>query len=141
MLLIRGLVSLLILTITICDAANSQSMAVGFFPTPPPTVVLKHAVGVLLRYGVGMKAGGLTIETTTGPVVFYVSTSMKIDGKLISCTIPPHGSFRASTESCDDWPSTLTLGHSTVNVAYWDTLRTDIRQTVHVSNSMTIVTP
>ncbi len=122
------------------DAAVAATID-SFFPAPPPNVRVEHVQGILQVYGIGMHLGGFQLETAHGPVDFYVSTSMKIDGVLVRCLIAPHGTFRASPEICPDWPAKIVLGRSVVKVAYWDAWRPDIARTVHVSNSMTTVSP
>ncbi len=77
--------------------------------------------GVLVNFGNGNRAGGLTIRVANGKSQDY-ATSIGPDGtkwqhRLISCMWMPDP--KNSSSACAEWPKQIVPGKTIVRVTYW----------------------
>ena len=86
-------------------------LAMAFFPAPPAHAPAHVARGVLLSYGVGSAEGHLALRERDGKIAdFYIAFPMRVNGRDLRCAFP---------QQCPQWPATLVVGKSRVNVTYW----------------------
>ena len=108
-----------ILAIPQVSTAQSQS----FFPARPQGESLYAIDGVLVDYAVGRSSGTFVIKTPPLGVhqEFYIGYPMKINGRIVKCTVPPIDGQNADNVYCKDWPSNILLGKTRVRVTFWKT--------------------
>jgi len=117
---LRSWVLLLVAMLSMPPTVFSQNSS--FLPPRPQNAVLHTSQGTLLDYGIGNKSGGFSVrEKTTGKTLeFYVGWPIRIDGRIVTCSIAPKDSFKPDRQFCSDWPYQVRLGHTNVKVTYWN---------------------
>lgn len=84
--------------------------------------MIHSAAGVLLSFGIGMRAGGFTIRDNAGQIVAFAVARLpfRVDGVPIDCPLPPRPGEPRNPRLCPRWPATLHLGATRVRVTYWE---------------------
>ena len=110
----------MIISTAIASANLARAQNDAFFPEQPSGADLNKTTGVLLDYGIGNKSGAFSIRSADGKITdFFIGSSMRINGKIVKCTIAPTRTFTPDPQLCNDWPSDVHLGSTDVVVTYW----------------------
>jgi hypothetical protein len=100
----------------VCSYADDAS----FFPEGPKNQAVRTTTGVLVDYGIGNKSGSFLVRDNSGTEKsFYTSWPMNIGGKPVTCSVPPLDDYKPDSSLCKDWPNSIKLGKTRVEVYYW----------------------
>jgi len=70
-----------------------------FFPErPPKDVKLNSVKGILVDYGIGNKSGSFSIRIENANSRFFIGWPMRINEKLVTCSLPPFEGFTPDPE-------------------------------------------
>ncbi len=122
-------------------SAPNFAQKTSFFPEPPKDAKRLSAEGILNDYGIGNSSGTLYLQDSKSGTeeTFYISSSIQIDGKPVTCIAPPKGDFSPSADLCSDWPKSLVLGKTKVRVSYWFHEPETFQETYRVTDSLNII--
>jgi hypothetical protein len=124
----------------VAACANPALSDAAFYPARP-SGTLSQIQGTLTVYGHGNELGGFTIvDKNKVSHTFYMGKNMQVNGKRVYCGRAPTSTYKPNTTIvCPDWPSSIVIGHSIVNVLYWNTTYQGAK--IQASDSITLVTP
>ncbi len=79
---------------------------IGFFPSRPRGVSVRHIGGIVAEYGIGMKQGHVVLRTHAGTMMdFFVGYPLRMNGRRVHDPFPP---------------ANLVIGKTPATVTYWN---------------------
>src|ERR1019366_1587146 len=105
--------------------AQTLSAAPESYPTPPSGVTLTTLTGILMDYFMGNQYGYIQIKKADGTLVrINASYPMYVGGQQTNCAyprFPTPGPNNSNSPTCANWPSSVKLKTTNVDVRVWQT--------------------
>jgi hypothetical protein len=96
--------------------ASTDARVAAAWPLPYHAQVLHTQDGVLIDFGDGNKAGGLSIRTKSGTMQDYATRpDSTFQHRTMTCFAIP-----TKTVMCNDWPRQIVPKKTVVRVTYWN---------------------
>lgn len=98
-------------------AAMPENTSLAYFPLRPADARVRTYTGVIKNYALDKDFGGFDVVVDGKELGLHLSGRMLVDGERVACGQVDPGAANFAT--CDDVPSSIVLGKTTVTATCW----------------------